>query len=100
PKNESCKAITLRNREVPSPVGVEKPCKKKVSSEREEDEIEEELEGEVEQKNECENEEEVTSEIEGEVEKQKRVEKESSVKKGKKSLANEPKSQDPSPYAR
>ncbi|MCI69727.1 hypothetical protein A2U01_0090990, partial [Trifolium medium] len=52
------------------------------------------------QKSECEIEEEVTSEIEGEVETQKRVEKDSSVKKGKKSLANDSKSQDTSPYAR
>ncbi|MCI82739.1 hypothetical protein A2U01_0104013, partial [Trifolium medium] len=51
-------------------------------------------------KNECENEEEVTSEFEGEVEKQRRVKEDSSVKKGKKLLASEPKSQDPSPYAR
>ncbi|MCI60090.1 hypothetical protein A2U01_0081345, partial [Trifolium medium] len=49
---------------------------------------------------ECEIEEEVTSENEGEVEKQRSVKEDSSVKRGKKSLASEPKYQDPSPYAR
>ncbi|MCI60223.1 hypothetical protein A2U01_0081478, partial [Trifolium medium] len=81
-------------------VVVKKPCEKKVASEREEEEIEEKIEGEVEQKSECEIKEEVTSEIEGEVEKQKRVNEDSSVKKVKKSLVDEPKCQDPSPYAR
>ncbi|MCI54664.1 hypothetical protein A2U01_0075914, partial [Trifolium medium] len=79
---------------------VEKPSEKKVSSEREEDKSEGRYEGEVEQKSECEIEEEDTSEIEGEVEKPKRVEKDSSVKKGKKSLTNDSKSLEPSPYAR
>ncbi|MCI53914.1 hypothetical protein A2U01_0075161, partial [Trifolium medium] len=91
PRNETCKAINLRSREVPSPVVVEKPCEKKVASEEEEDESEEKNEGEVEQKSDCEIEEESKSKL---------VEKDSSVKKGKKPLANESKYQDPSPYAR
>ncbi|MCI64862.1 hypothetical protein A2U01_0086120, partial [Trifolium medium] len=45
PKNESCKAITLRSREVPSPVVVEKHREKKVSSGREEDKSEDKIEG-------------------------------------------------------
>ncbi|GAU40179.1 hypothetical protein TSUD_374870 [Trifolium subterraneum] len=74
PRNESCKAITLRNREVPSPEVSESSKKRKKKKVQEgvvekEDLIEEKDEGEVENTKEGEIEESEESEKKGEVEK-------------------------------
>ncbi|PNY08906.1 hypothetical protein L195_g005444 [Trifolium pratense] len=107
PKNETCHVISLRSREVPSPVVKESILKKKVSSESEGEVEKNEGDVVVENSKECgekndidgEMEELVENESEGEVEKEKEVEKKSSTKKGKQSLVNASKSKNPSPYA-
>jgi hypothetical protein len=74
PRNESCKTITLRNREIPSPEVSESHKKKEKKKEKdgvvEKEKLSEEKdEGEVEKLKESENEELEESEKEGEVEK-------------------------------
>ncbi|MCH97349.1 hypothetical protein A2U01_0018343, partial [Trifolium medium] len=99
--------ISLRSREVSSPVVKENTLKKKVSSESEGEVEKNERDVVVENPKECgekndidgEMEELVENESEGEVEKEKEVEKKSNTKKGKQPLVNASKSQSPSPYA-